>query len=222
MQQERTLYAVEIPKLGSLILAHDANATIRGLKEWPRDERPNATIVFWSFRVMVGVGFLMIAVGLWSLWLRWRRRLYEQRWLLRAMILLSPAGLVAIIAGWVTTEVGRQPYTVYGLLRTSQSASSVASAAIGSSLVAFVVVYLCVFAAGVFYMLRLMKAPPKPAEVEVVEEEEFEPQQPMRASGLMPAPIMGRRHSNPPTPSRDRSTDRSGEGSGSSGEESSS
>jgi cytochrome d ubiquinol oxidase subunit I len=148
------------------------------------------------------------------LWLRWRRRLYEQPWLLRAMILLSPAGLVAIIAGWVTTEVGRQPYTVYGLLRTSQSASSVASAAIGSSLVAFVVVYLCVFAAGVFYMLRLMNVPPTRTEAEGVAADELALQAPMRASGLMPAPMMER--------AREKSTDRSGEGSGSPGEESSS
>jgi cytochrome d ubiquinol oxidase subunit I len=158
------------------------------LKEWPREDRPNATILFWSFRVMVGVGFLMVGVGVWSLSLRWRRRLYEQPWLLRAMVLLSPAGLLAIVAGWVTTEAGRQPYTVYGLLRTSQSASSVASEAIGASLVAFVVVYACVFAAGVFYMLRLMNAAPQPTEV--VTDDERAARQPMRASGLMPAPVM--------------------------------
>jgi cytochrome d ubiquinol oxidase subunit I len=190
MQQERTLYAIEIPKLGSLILAHDPNATIRGLKEWPRDERPNATILFWSFRAMVGIGLLMIAVGLWSLWLRSRRRLYDRPWLLRTMTLLGPAGLVAIIAGWITTEAGRQPYTVYGLLRTSQSASSVASEAIGASLVAFVVVYLCVFTAGVFYMLRLMNAAPNAMEAQFVADEDLAPQQPMRASGLMPGPVM--------------------------------
>jgi cytochrome d ubiquinol oxidase subunit I len=207
MQQERTLHAVEIPKLGSLILAHDLNATIRGLKEWPRDERPNATILFWSFRLMVGVGVLMIGVGVWSLWLRWRRRLYEQPRLLRAMVLLSPAGLVAIIAGWVTTEVGRQPYTVYGVLRTSQSASSVASEAIGSSLIAFVIVYSCVFAAGVFYMLRLMNAPPKLSDAEISDEDERAAHAPMRASGLMPSPVMERPHPGPLASPRERNAD---------------
>jgi cytochrome d ubiquinol oxidase subunit I len=193
MDQERTLYAIEVPKLGSLILAHDLNGTVRGLKEWPREQRPNSTVVFWSFRVMVGAGLAMIAVGWWSLWLRWRRRLYERPWLLRAVVALSPAGLIAVIAGWITTEVGRQPYTVYGVLTTAHSASSVASEAVGSSLAAFAIAYLSVFGAGAFYMLRLMRAAPGAAELD------RGPEEPMRASGLMPGPVM-QRGSSPPSP----------------------
>ena len=161
MEQERTRYAVEVPKLGSLILTHDWNGTVRGLKEWPREDRPNATIVFWSFRVMVGAGLAMLAVGAWSLALRARKRLYDQPWLLRASVALSPIGIVAVIAGWITTEVGRQPYTVYGLLRTTDSASSIDAAAVGASLAAFAIVYFAVFGAGAFYMLRLMGTEPR-------------------------------------------------------------
>jgi cytochrome d ubiquinol oxidase subunit I len=161
MQQERTRYAVEVPKLGSLILTHDWNGTVRGLKEWPREDRPNSTIVFWSFRVMVGAGLAMLAVGAWSLVLRARRRLYAQPWLLRTSVALSPIGIIAVLAGWITTEVGRQPYTVYGLLRTADSASSIDAAAVGASLAAFVLVYFAVFGAGAFYMLRLMYKEPR-------------------------------------------------------------
>ncbi|MGB7905384.1 MAG: cytochrome ubiquinol oxidase subunit I [Steroidobacteraceae bacterium] len=160
MEQERTRYAIEVPRLGSLILTHDWNGTVRGLKEWPREDRPNATIVFWSFRVMVGAGLAMLAVGVWSLALRARKRLYDQRWLLRTSVALTPIGIVAVLAGWITTEVGRQPYTVYGLLRTAESASPIDAAAVGASLAAFAVVYFAVFGAGVFYMLRLMSKEP--------------------------------------------------------------
>ena len=184
MEQERTRYAVEVPKLGSLILTHDWNGTVRGLKEWPREDRPNATIVFWSFRVMVGAGLAMLAVGAWSLALRMRRRLYAQPWLLRTSVALSPIGIVAVLAGWITTEVGRQPYTVYGLLRTADSASSIDAAAVGASLAAFVLVYFAVFGAGAFYMLRLMGKAPEASDPEL------SPRQPMHASGLMPAPVM--------------------------------
>jgi cytochrome d ubiquinol oxidase subunit I len=162
MEQERTRYAVAVPGLGSLILTHDWNGTVRGLKEWPPADRPNSTLVFWSFRVMVGAGLAMLAVGVWSLALRARRRLYEQPWLLRTSVALGPIGIVAVIAGWITTEVGRQPYTVYGLLRTAESASSIDAAAVGASLAAFALVYFTVFGAGAFYILRLMSKAPHP------------------------------------------------------------
>ena len=194
MREERTRYAVEIPKLGSLILTHDWNGTVRGLKEWPPAERPNAALLFWSFRVMVGLGVAMVLTGVWSLALRVRRRLFATPLLFKATILMSPAGLIAVIAGWITTEAGRQPYTIYGLLTTVESASSVGAAAVGASLAAFVVVYFLVFGAGAFYMLRLMNAPPKASE------DDLSPAVPMRAGGLMPAPILAgaRRAIKPP------------------------
>jgi cytochrome bd ubiquinol oxidase subunit I len=184
--EERTKYAVEIPKLGSLVLTHDWNGTVRGLKEWPRGERPDARLLFWSFRVMVGLGVAMALVGLWSLALRVRRRLFDAPSLLKVAVLLSPAGLIAVIAGWITTEAGRQPYTVYGLLTTAESASSVGAVAIGASLTAFVVVYLLVFGAGTFYLLRLMHAPPGRSG------KDLHAGEPMHASGLMPGPILAR------------------------------
>ncbi len=184
MQAERTRYAVEIPRLGSLILTHDLDGTVPGLKQWPREDRPNAAVLFWSFRVMVGAGLAMLAVGIWSLVLRFRRRLFEQRSLLRVVVALGPIGIVAVLAGWITTEVGRQPYTVYGLLKTADSVSAVDAAAVGSSLVAFIIVYFAVFGAGAFYMLRLMRHAPAISEPDLPADE------PMRASGLMPGPVM--------------------------------
>jgi cytochrome d ubiquinol oxidase subunit I len=186
MQEERTKYALEIPRLGSVILTHDPNGVVRGLKDWPRAERPNSTVVFWSFRVMVGAGFAMVAVGFWSLGLRLRRRLYERPLLLRATLALGPVGIVAVIAGWITTEVGRQPYTIYGLLTTAESASAIDAAAVGTSLAAFAIVYFAVFGAGSFYMLRLMREAPRASENGLPGRE------PMRASGLMPGPVMQR------------------------------
>ena len=158
---EETRYALEIPKLGSLILTHDLDGELKGLKAWPREERPPAEIVFWSFRIMVGLGFAMAALGLWSLWGRVRGTLYEARWPLRSAVAMGPSGIVAVLAGWITTEVGRQPYTVYGLLRTADSVSPLDAPAVGASLVAFVAAYFAVFGAGVFYLLRLMRQPPE-------------------------------------------------------------
>lgn len=184
MAAETTRYAVEIPKLGSLVLKHDWNAEVKGLKAWPPDERPNATIVFWTFRIMVGLGVLMILVGLWSLWLRFRGRLTGSPALLRTAVLMGPAGFVAVVAGWITTEVGRQPYTVYGLLRTAQSVSPVDAQAVGASLIAFIVVYFLVFGAGTFYILRLMRRPPEPSEPDI------ERGLPSHAAGITPAPAL--------------------------------
>jgi len=184
MQSETTRFKIEVPKLGSYILTHDWNGEVKGLKAWPAAERPNSLIVFWSFRIMVGIGVLMVLVGLWSLALRWRRRLYDSRMLLRLAALMGPTGFVAVLAGWITTEVGRQPYTVYGLLRTAQSVSPIALPGVAASLVAFIVVYFVVFGAGIFYILRLMAQPPQ------LDEPDLEPGAPIRAAGITPAPSL--------------------------------
>ena len=154
--EKRIDYAIEIPKLSSLILKHDLNAPLDGLDTIPDDEEPPVAIVFWSFRVMVALGFAMLGLGAWSLLRRMRRRLYKDRWLHRAVIVMGPMGFVAVLAGWITTEVGRQPFTVYGLLRTSDSLAPVAAPAVAASLLAFIVVYFFVFGAGTFYLLRMM------------------------------------------------------------------
>jgi len=161
MQAETTRYAVSVPRLGSLILTHDWDGEIRGLKEWAPQDRPNSTIVFWSFRVMVGLGLLMILAGVWSAWLRLRGRLFDSRPFQYFVLLLGPAGILAILAGWITTEVGRQPWVVYGLLRTEDAVSGHAAAEMGVTLSLFVVVYLLVFGVGITYLLRLMRKGPK-------------------------------------------------------------
>jgi cytochrome d ubiquinol oxidase subunit I len=188
MEAETTRYAVEIPKLGSYILTHQWDGEVKGLKAWPKADRPNSTIVFWSFRIMVGIGTLMVAAGIWSLWLRLRGRLYDAPWFLRATVAMGPAGFVAVLAGWITTEVGRQPYTVYGLMRTADSVSAIAAPAVAASLVAFIFVYFLVFGAGTLYLLRLMARPPQLDEPEIPDDA------PVRAAGITPAPQVASGH----------------------------
>ncbi|AJP74514.1 cytochrome ubiquinol oxidase subunit I [Sphingomonas hengshuiensis] len=185
--EKRVDYAVSIPKASSLILKHDSNAPLAGLDTIPDDQEPPVAIVFWSFRIMVGIGMLMLALGLWSLVARWRGKLYEWRLLHRFALLMGPAGFVAVLAGWVTTESGRQPYTVYGLLRTTDSASPLAAPAVGTSLVAFVIVYFFVFGFGTWYILRLI--------AKGVQVGESDPPQgePVRTAGVVPGPAQPQR-----------------------------
>ncbi|WP_375260656.1 cytochrome ubiquinol oxidase subunit I [Palleronia sp.] len=176
------LYELKIPRIGGPILGKGWNASLEGLDTVPRSEEPPVIVVFYSFRVMVGLGLLMVTIGMWSLWARWRGKLYSDRWLHRAALLMSPAGLVAIIAGWITTEVGRQPYTVYGMLRTPDSVSPIGAQAVGTSLIAFIVTYFMIFGAGVLYLLVLMGKPPQPGE-----EDQKGAEGPIRSAGITPA-----------------------------------
>ncbi|ATG21760.1 hypothetical protein CO705_17665 [Ralstonia pickettii] len=160
MQAETTRYAVQVPHLGSLILTHSWDGEIRGLKEFPPQDRPYSPIVFWSFRLMVGLGLLMLLTAVLGLVLRKRGRLYEARWFQRFVLYMGPSGLIALLAGWVTTEVGRQPWTVYGILRTEDSVAPVNAQLAGVSLLIFVIVYFAVFGTGVYYMLKLMHRGP--------------------------------------------------------------
>jgi cytochrome bd ubiquinol oxidase subunit I len=180
--QGKNLYAVEIPKGSSLILKHSLDAPLKGLDTVERKDWPPVPIVFWAFRVMVGMGMLMLLLAVVSLWARVRHRLYDWRLLHRFAIAMGPAGFVAVIAGWVTTEVGRQPFTVHGLLRTADSVSPLQAPAVAISLLAFIVVYFIVFGAGVYYILRLMSHSPHRGE------EGPERGQPVRAAGITPAP----------------------------------
>lgn len=157
---ESNKYAIEVPYIGSLIVTGSLDGPIRGLKTWPADERPPVAIVFWAFRIMVGIGMVMLFVGLCGAFLTWRNRLDAHRWFLRVCVLSGPIGFVAVISGWVTAEVGRQPYTVQGLLRTVDSVSPVTSSAVGTSLIVFVFAYTVVFSAGLYYILKLAAAGP--------------------------------------------------------------
>lgn len=179
-EERRVDHAVEIPNASSLILKHDWNAPLAGLDTIPDENEPPVAIVFWAFRIMVGIGFLMLGVGIWSLIARWRRKLYDWPLLHRFALAMGPSGLIAVLAGWVVTEVGRQPFTIYGLLRTADSASPLDAPAVAASLLAFIVVYFAVFGMGVWYLLGLMKKPPEAHEPPLGNA-------PIRSAGITPA-----------------------------------
>jgi cytochrome d ubiquinol oxidase subunit I len=120
--------------------------------------------VFWSFRIMVGLGMLMIALGLWSAWLRWRGNLFHSRPFLRFAVAMGPAGILAILAGWFTTEVGRQPWVVYGLMRTKDAVSLHGAPEVGLTLILFVLIYSAVFGTGIAYLLRQVRLGPVTGE----------------------------------------------------------
>ncbi|MDN2662686.1 cytochrome ubiquinol oxidase subunit I [Psychromonas sp. 14N.309.X.WAT.B.A12] len=166
-EQKRIDYAIQIPKVSSLILKHDLNAPLAGLDTIADEDEPPVAIVFWSFRIMISLGFAMLGLAVWSFWRRMRGKLYDDDWLKRAAIVMGPMGFVAVLAGWVTTEVGRQPFTVYGLLRTSDSLAPIAAPAVAVSLIAFIVVYFFVFGAGTYYILRLMNKLPAASGVDM-------------------------------------------------------
>ncbi|WP_292932542.1 cytochrome ubiquinol oxidase subunit I [Noviherbaspirillum sp.] len=198
MEREETRFAVEIPRLGSLILTHSWDGKIPALKEFAPKDRPNSTIVFWSFRIMVGLGMLMILLGLWSLWLRWRGKLWESRSFQRFTLCMGPAGLVAILAGWFTTEIGRQPWTVYGLLRTADAVSAHGALQLGVTLSIFLVVYFAVFGTGIGYLMRLVRVGPESHEGDYPEDggpgQDRTPMRPLSAATES--------HANQPEPAR--------------------
>jgi cytochrome d ubiquinol oxidase subunit I len=178
-QQEKNHYEVAVPKLGSLIITHDLDGEIRGLKSFPRDARPPVAPVFFAFRVMVGIGLLMLALVIWSGW-RWRAgNLAGSRALLRAWMCMTPAGFIAVLAGWYTTEIGRQPFVIYGLMRTAEASSAIDAASVMTSLVAFGTVYLFVFISGVWYLLKLLRKGPQPVPAEQRYPEDKTPQRPL-------------------------------------------
>lgn len=181
--EKRVDYAVEIPKASSLILKHDLNAPLAGLETIPDADEPPVGIVFWAFRIMVGFGFAMMGLGLWSLIARWRKKMYDWPLMHRAAVAMGPSGFVAVLAGWAVTEVGRQPFTIYGVLRTSESASPLDAPAVAASLLAFVIVYFAVFGAGIWYLLKLMRKPPEAHEAAL-------DGAPIRSAGLTPAPAI--------------------------------
>ena len=160
MAERRNHWEVAIPRIGSLYLTHNLSGTIAGLDEFPPQDIPPVPAVFFAFRIMVGLGVLMLVQGLSSLILRWRQRLYAARWMLRGCVLMAPAGLVAMLSGWVVTEVGRQPFTVYGLLRTADSLSSVSREQVVGSTWTILSFYLVIFGVGLWVLLRLLREPP--------------------------------------------------------------
>ena len=154
-------YEVIIPKLASIILTHDPNGTVQGLKDWAPEDQPPVAIVFWSFRVMVAIGFAMILTGIFAVFLYFRKQLYNTLWFQYWCMAMTPSGFIAILAGWFVTEVGRQPYIAYGVIRTADGVSPVIGEQIAITLLAFIITYIFIFGAGSYYILKLIGKGPK-------------------------------------------------------------
>ena len=155
---ETVSHRIEIPKLASLILTHDSNGEIKGLSEWPKEDRPPVLAVFLSFRIMVGIGLIMVFIGVISTIQYFRNKLFESTWLHCWWTLMIPSGFIAILSGWFVTEIGRQPWTAYGIIRTAESVSpAILGPQVAWSLLAFVIMYSFVFGAGIYYVIKLIK-----------------------------------------------------------------
>ena len=161
MTERRNHWELAIPRVGSLYLRHDLTGTIAALDEFPPEDTPPVPIVFFAFRFMVGLGLLMVGQGLTSMVLRWRHRVFTVLWMLRGCVLMAPAGFLAMLCGWVVTEVGRQPFTVYGLLRTADSLSSVSRQQVIGATWTILVFYLLIFGIGLWVLLRILREPPR-------------------------------------------------------------
>lgn len=159
---ERNIAEISIPKAGSLVLTHAPNGLFQGLRDFAPQDRPPVVPVFFMFRVMLGIGMLLILTGIIGAVLWWRKQLFTTQWFLRAVGQSWPLGFIAILAGWMVTEIGRQPWVAYGILRTADAASPVAASTVALSLLLFVLVYCVVFSIGILYVYRMLKKGPQP------------------------------------------------------------
>ncbi|WP_110636697.1 cytochrome ubiquinol oxidase subunit I [Salinicola sp. LHM] len=158
---ESNRFALEIPRLSSLYLTHSLTEKIQPLTAWPETERPNVPLVFWSFRLMVYTGFAMLGIVAVSLYLRHRRSLFDTRWFLRAMTLTLPMGLIAIEAGWITTEAGRQPWIIYGEMTTREAVTPYGTWQLIASLAVLWTIYTLVSVAGTYLFFKLTRRSPR-------------------------------------------------------------
>lgn len=179
-EEERNDFEISIPNGASWFITHSADGLFPGLKDFPREDRPPVIPVFFAFRIMVGMGLLMLIAGWVGAWLWFRGRLFTTKWYLDITQYVWPLGFIAILAGWYVTEIGRQPWVAYGILRTADAVSPVAPSAVLTTLVLFVLVYSCVFAMGIYYINRLIEHGPKGAAAEVPE---ALPSRPLSAAG---------------------------------------
>ena len=162
---EKTKYAIEIPHLASLILTHSIDGEIKGLKSFPAAQRPPVLPIFFSFRVMVALGFAMLGVALIAAFLFFRKKLFSTRWFLILCMMMTPSGFIALLAGWFVNEIGRQPYVVYGFMKTADAASNVSANKVLFSLIVIIVVYIAIFGAATIYILRLIRKGPQPSVI---------------------------------------------------------
>ena len=160
---QRNRFALGTPYLGSLWLTHSLNGRVEGLKNTPRDSQPIMGMVFYAFRIMYGLAIVMFAVGVASLWLRLRGRLFSSRWFLWMLVFMTPSGIIATLAGWYVAETGRQPWVIYGILRTADATSPVPAQALLSSLLAFVCVYAVFIIVFLIFTFRIIRRGPAEA-----------------------------------------------------------
>jgi cytochrome d ubiquinol oxidase subunit I len=157
VKRAANLFEISIPKAASLLITHDINGLFPGLNDFPPEYVPPVLPVFFSFRIMVGLGMTMIAIGLIGVFLWWRKRLFETDWFLKPIRYVWPLGFIAILAGWMVTEIGRQPWVVYGVLLTADAVSPVAAPTVAISLTLFILVYGVVFPIGIVYIRRMLR-----------------------------------------------------------------
>jgi cytochrome bd ubiquinol oxidase subunit I len=160
---QRNRFELGVPYLGSIWLSHSLHGRVEGLKNTPPDRQPRMGTVFYAFRIMYGLAILMFAVGVASLWLRFRGRLFSSRWFLRMLVFMTPSGIIATLAGWYVAETGRQPWVIYGVLRTVDAVSPVPAQALLSTLVAFVCVYSVFLSAFLLFTVRIVRRGPAEA-----------------------------------------------------------
>lgn len=178
-EAERNHFEIAIPKFASLYLTHEWDGEVKGLKDWPKEDRPPVAIVYFAFRIMVGVAMVMLATVIIGLVLWKRKRLFDTSWYLRMCMLVSPLGFVAVLAGWTTTEVGRQPWVIYGLMRTSEGVTpSLTASDVAISLATYVVSYLIIFGGGFILLRRLVRIGPPEQETH---EAQAHPKRPLSA-----------------------------------------
>jgi cytochrome bd ubiquinol oxidase subunit I len=178
-EAQKNHFEVSIPGLGNVIQNVPRDEVIQGLDAWPKEDQPPPLIPFFGFRIMVGLGLLMIGLGAWGGWLLWRRRVFDSPWFLRFCVAMGPSGFIAVLAGWMVTEVGRQPWVVYGVLKTRDAVSPVIASQVATSLLAYVTVYAIVFTAGALFILRLMREGPIAAHVEPAPRQQRPPGTPL-------------------------------------------
>jgi cytochrome bd ubiquinol oxidase subunit I len=186
--EQRNDFTIAIPNAASWLITHSGDGLFPGLKSFPADDRPPVTPVFFAFRIMVGMGVLMLIVGWVGAWLWARGRLFTTRWYLALAQHVWPLGFIAILSGWYVTEIGRQPWIAYGILRTVDAASPVAGSAVLTTLVLFVLVYTCVFGIGIYYINRLIEHGPSGA---AAKPPESLPSRPLAAAGPAAHEAMG-------------------------------
>ena len=165
-ENQTNKYEVAIPYVSGLILTHSFDEEVKGLKNWAPEDQPPVIIVFWAFRIMVGIGMLMVLIGLFSVYKYFKKQHFDLNsvWFHRAWMTMMPLGFIALLSGWFVTETGRQPYTVYGVIRTANSVSPLAAEQVATTLLGFIIVYMLVFGAGTYYILKLIGQGPKPYE----------------------------------------------------------